>query len=99
MAMPHSMEISSFGKVEKMNHTLKKNRAKLCQETHLHWDQALPTALLRIRVAPQSRLQWSLHETVYKPPFQAVIGAGDMYTDQEVKVKNCAIFKPEVSCN
>ena len=26
------------GKVEKMNHTLKKNIAKLCQETHLHWD-------------------------------------------------------------
>ena len=26
------------GKVEKMNHTLKKNVAKLCQETHLHWD-------------------------------------------------------------
>ena len=40
------------GKVEKMNHTLKKNIAKLCQETHLHWDQALPIALLRIRVAP-----------------------------------------------
>ena len=40
------------GKVEKTNHTLKKNIAKLCQETHLHWDQALPIALLRIRVAP-----------------------------------------------
>ena len=25
------------GKVEKMNHTLKKNIAKLCQEAHLHW--------------------------------------------------------------
>ena len=26
------------GEVEKENHTLKKNIAKLCQETHLHWD-------------------------------------------------------------
>ena len=26
------------GKVEKMNHTLKKNTAQLCQETHLHWN-------------------------------------------------------------
>ena len=40
------------GKVEKMNHTLKKNIAKLCQETHLHRDQVLPIALLRIRVVP-----------------------------------------------
>ena len=40
------------GKVEKENHTLKKNIAKLYKETHLHQDQALPIALLRIRVAP-----------------------------------------------
>ena len=40
------------GKVEKMNHTLKKNIAKLCQETHPHWDKAVPIVLLRIRVAP-----------------------------------------------
>lgn len=40
------------GKVEKTNHILKKNIAKLCQETHLHWNQVLPIALLRIGVAP-----------------------------------------------
>ena len=40
------------GKVEKMNHSLKKNIAKLCQETHVHWDQALPIALFRIRGVP-----------------------------------------------
>ena len=40
------------GMIEKMNHTLKKNIAKLYKETHLHQDQALPIALLRIRVAP-----------------------------------------------
>ena len=43
------------GKVEKMNHTLKKNIAKLCQETHLHWDQALPVALLRISKGGSSK--------------------------------------------
>ena len=53
METPHGMETQASGKAEKMNHTLKKNTAKLCQETHLHRDQALPLpiALLRIRVA------------------------------------------------
>ena len=39
-------------KMEKVNHTLKKNLAKLCQGTHLTWDKALPIALLSMRVAP-----------------------------------------------
>ena len=47
----------TFGKVEKMNHTLKKKVTKLCQETHLHWDQVIPIALLKIRVAPQNGIQ------------------------------------------
>ena len=75
------------GKVEKMNHTLKKNIAKLCQETHLHWHQVLPIALLRMRVAPRSGIQLSPYEIVYGQPFQAMIGLGDRYIDQEVKVK------------
>ena len=53
-------------KGEKMSHTLKKNIAKLCQKTHLHWDQALPIALLRGRVAPQSGIQLSPYEIVYR---------------------------------
>ena len=53
------------GKVEKMNHTLKKNIAKLCQETHPHWDKAVPIVLLRMRVARQSRIQLSPYEIVY----------------------------------
>ena len=53
------------GKVEKMNHTLKKNIPNLCQETHLHWDQVLPIALLRIRAAPRSGIQLSPYEIVY----------------------------------
>ena len=70
-----------------MNHTRKKNVARLCQETHLHWDQVLPIALPRIRVAPQSGIHLSLYEIVCRRPFQAMIGLGDRYIDQEVKVK------------
>lgn len=54
------------GKVEKMNHTLKKNIAKLCQKTHFHWDQALPIVLLKARVAPRSGIQLSLSEIVHR---------------------------------
>ena len=68
------------GKVEKMNHTLKKNIAKLCQETHLHWDQALSIALLRIRVVPRSVIQLSPYEIVYRWPFQVTFsGWGGRY--------------------
>jgi hypothetical protein len=35
----------SSGKVEHMNRTLKLQLGKLCQETHLQWDQLLPIAL------------------------------------------------------
>ena len=74
-------------KVGKMNHTLKKNIAKLCQETHLYLDQALPIVLLRVRVAPWSGIQLSPYEIVYGWPFQAMIRVRDMYIDQELKVK------------
>jgi hypothetical protein len=42
----------SSGKVEPMSRTLKSQLGKLCQETHLQWDQLLPIALLRIRSSP-----------------------------------------------
>jgi hypothetical protein len=35
-------------KIQHMNRTLKLQLGKLCQETHLQWDQLLPIALLRI---------------------------------------------------
>lgn len=41
------------GQVEKMNHLIKQQLAKICQETNLYWYQALPMALLRIRVKPR----------------------------------------------
>ena len=34
-------------KAEKINHTLRKTLAKLCQETHEPWTNLLPTALFR----------------------------------------------------
>ena len=42
------------GKVERMNHTLKKTLAKLCQETHEPWTNLLPNVVLRVHVAPRS---------------------------------------------
>ena len=75
------------GKVEKMNHNIKKNIVKLCQETHLHRDPALPIALLRIRVAPRSGIQWSPYEIVFRWPLQVTGGVGDVYTDKKLKVK------------
>lgn len=50
---------------------IKENLAKLCQETQLKWDRVLPIALLRIRVAPRSRLGLSLCGILYGRPFFA----------------------------
>jgi hypothetical protein len=44
--------LQTSGKVECMNRILKLQLGKLCQDTHLQWDQLLPTALLRIRSSP-----------------------------------------------
>jgi transposase InsO family protein len=39
----------SSGRVERINQTLKTQMNKLCQETHLTWEQVLPLVLLRVR--------------------------------------------------
>lgn len=78
----------STGKMEKMNHTLKKTIAKLCQETHLKWDKVLPIALLRIRVAPRSGLGLSPYETIYGRPFLAPWGKWeDPHAITEIRLK------------
>ncbi|XP_032063100.1 uncharacterized protein LOC116501622, partial [Aythya fuligula] len=41
------------GQVEKMNHLIKQQIAKIGQEANLSWPQSLPLALLRIRVKPR----------------------------------------------
>jgi hypothetical protein len=45
----------SSGKVECINRTLKLQLGKLCQETHLQWDQLLLIDLLRIK---SSSIKW-----------------------------------------
>ena len=52
METSHSTETSGFWEGGEDESHLEENIAKLCQETHLHWDQILPVALLGIRVVP-----------------------------------------------
>ena len=59
-----------MGKTEKINHRIKKTLAKIFQETHLKWDQALFIALLQIRAVPQHRLKLSSFGIVYEVSFQ-----------------------------
>jgi hypothetical protein len=54
--------------VKHMNRTLKSKLRKLCQETHLQWDQLLPTALLRIRSSPMKWTGFSPFEILYGRP-------------------------------
>ena len=65
------------GKTEKMNYTLKRSIAKICQERNLTWDKALPVALLWISVAPRSRLKLSSFEILYGRPFQVSALGGE----------------------
>ena len=51
-----------------MNGTLKLQLSKLCQETHLHWDQALPITLLRIRCSPPKQTGFCPYEILYGCP-------------------------------
>ncbi|KAK4811223.1 hypothetical protein QYF61_022120 [Mycteria americana] len=58
------------GQVEKMNHMIKTQLSKICQETNLRWDQALPIALLRLRTKPRTKEKLSPFEILYGRPFQ-----------------------------
>jgi hypothetical protein len=51
-----------------MNRTLKLQLGKLCQETHLQWDQLLPIALLRIRSSPTKWTGLSPFEILFRRP-------------------------------
>ena len=61
----HPGEHISRKKNKKMDHTLKRSIAKICEETNLIWDTALPVALLLVRVVPRSRLKLSPSEILY----------------------------------
>jgi hypothetical protein len=69
----------SSGKMECMNKTLKSQLGKLCQETHLQWDQLLIIALLRIRVSPTRQTGLLPSEVLYGCPSPLIKGIrGDL---------------------
>lgn len=57
------------GQVEKMNHLIKQQIAKISQETNLTWPQSLPLALLRLRVKPKTKDNLSPFEILYGRPY------------------------------
>jgi hypothetical protein len=65
-----------------MNRTLKLQLGKLCQETHLQWDQLLPIALLRIRSSPTKQTGLSPFEVLYGCPVP--LNQGDMRDLKEI---------------
>ncbi|KAJ7406367.1 hypothetical protein WISP_134298 [Willisornis vidua] len=67
----------SSGQVERMNQTLKNQLSKICQEAKIQWPQALPLALLRIRIKPRERMVISPFEILYGKPYHANVYKGD----------------------
>lgn len=61
----------SSGQVERMNQTLKGQISKICQEAKIQWPQALPIALLRIRIKPRSGMSVSPYEITYGKPYES----------------------------
>jgi hypothetical protein len=61
-----------------MNRILKLQLGKLCQETHLQWDQLLPRALLRIRSSPTKWTGLSSFEIFGLPPLLVKGLQGDL---------------------
>jgi hypothetical protein len=51
-----------------MNRTLKLQLEKLCQDTHLQWNQLLLIALLTIRSSPTDWTRLSPFEVLYRHP-------------------------------
>lgn len=66
------------GQVEKMNHLIKQQIAKIGQETNLSWPQSLPLALLRIRVKPRTKENLSPFEILYGRPYQFLFSGEDL---------------------
>lgn len=60
------------GQVEKMNHLIKQQIAKIGQETNLTWPQVLPLALLRIRVKPRLKENLSPFKILYGRPYTSL---------------------------
>ncbi|RMC18921.1 hypothetical protein DUI87_03519 [Hirundo rustica rustica] len=60
-----------------MNQTLKNQLKKICQEAKVQWPQALPIALLRIRIKPRERIGVSPYEVLYGKAYHAATYQGD----------------------
>ncbi|XP_005534386.1 PREDICTED: uncharacterized protein LOC102107869 [Pseudopodoces humilis] len=69
----------SSGQVERMNQTIKGQIKKICQEAKIQWPQALPLALLRIRIKPRERVGVSPYEILYGKPYHANVLKGDLH--------------------
>ncbi|KAK4810899.1 hypothetical protein QYF61_013307 [Mycteria americana] len=74
------------GQVEKMNHMIKTQLSKICQETNLRWDQALPIALLRLRTKPRTKEKLSPFEILYGRPFQTRYRGQDLTQAGEISL-------------
>lgn len=71
---PYRLQAS--GQVEKMSHLLKQKIIKIGQEANLQWPQALPLALLRIRVKLKEKP--SPFEMLYGRPCGLIYGGEDI---------------------
>ncbi|XP_051635423.1 uncharacterized protein LOC127467479 isoform X1 [Manacus candei] len=84
----------SSGQVERMNQTLKGQLKKICQEAKIQWPQAVPLALLRVRIKPRERIGVSPYEILYGKPYHAATYQGDPHV-----VGDQAVFNYVLSLN
>jgi hypothetical protein len=83
-----------------MNRTLKLQLGKLCQKTHLQWDQLLPTASLSIRSSPTKQTGLSPFEVLYGGPPPLIKGIrgdlkerGDLTLRQQMQALGSTLSK------
>ena len=81
----------SSGRVERTNYTIKLQLSKICQETSMVWIQALPLALLRIRIQPKGKYRLSPYELMYGRPYQSPGLPGELKVKGEQNVFNYLI--------
>ncbi|RMC22108.1 hypothetical protein DUI87_02981 [Hirundo rustica rustica] len=78
----------SSGQVERMNQTLKNQLKKIFQEAKVQWPQALPIALLRIRIKPRERIGVSPYEVLYGKAYHAATYQGDPHLTRDQVLLN-----------